>query len=132
MGGVSAEPVMTDVYRIIAHGNGYTSPDRVQDFALMKAAETTLAAGGNYFVVVDEKNRTSVVSGETAGTSTTSVIGRTAVTTYSPGATYNIVKPGEALMIRVLRLGPKDTPPPGAFPAQDIVNTMGPRLRPQT
>jgi hypothetical protein len=42
-GGVTAEPVMTDVYRIVARGNGYTSADRVQDFVLLKAAETTLA-----------------------------------------------------------------------------------------
>ena len=128
-GGVSAEPVMTDVYRTVARGNGYTSPDRVQDFALMKAAETTLAAGGNYFVIVDQANRTRVDVGQTPGTAQTNVIGHTAITTYSPGATYNIVKPGEALMIRVLRLKPTESPPPGAFPAQDIVNTMGPRLK---
>jgi hypothetical protein len=35
-GGVSAEPVMTDVYRILARGNGYTSADRVQDFVLLR------------------------------------------------------------------------------------------------
>jgi hypothetical protein len=131
-GGVAAEPVMTDVYRIIARGNGYTSADRVQDFVLLKAAETTLSAGGNYFVVIDEKDRTNVISGQTPGTMQTNVIGHSAFTTYSPGVNYNIVKPGEALMIRVLRLKPGEAPPPGAFPAQDIANTIGPRLRPQT
>lgn len=60
------------------------------------------------------------------------VIGRTAFTTYTPGATYNTVKPGEAVMIRVLRIKPGETPPPGAFPAQDIVNTIGPRLKAQS
>jgi hypothetical protein len=128
-GGVAAEPVMTDVYRIVARGNGYTSPDRVQDFVLMKAAETTLAAGGNYFVIVNEADRTNVVSGQTPATMQTNVIGHTAFTTYSPGASYNIVKPGEAVLVKVLRLKPGETPPPGAFPAQDIVNTMGPRLK---
>jgi hypothetical protein len=128
-GGVRAEPVMTDVYRIIASGNGYTSADRVQDFALLKAAETTLGAGGNYFTIVNEADRTSVAVGQTPGTVQTNVIGRTAFTTYSPGATYNIVKPGETVMIRVLRLKPGEAPPPGAFPAQDIANTIGPRLR---
>jgi hypothetical protein len=59
-GGVAAEPVMTDVYRIVARGNGYTSADRIQDFALFKAAETTLAAGSNFFVVVDQTDRTKV------------------------------------------------------------------------
>jgi hypothetical protein len=131
-GGVAAEPVMTDVYRITARGNGYTSADRVQDFVLLKGAETTLAAGGNYFVVIDQKDRTNVINGQTPGTVQTNIVGNTAFTTYSPGVNYNIVKPGEALMIRVLRLKPGETPPPGAFPAQDIANTIGPRLKPQT
>lgn len=128
-GGVTAEPVMTDVYRIIARGNGYTSLDRVQDFVLLKAAETTLAAGGSHFVVVNEANRTSVISGQTPGTVQTSVYGRTAFTTYNPGTTYNIVRPGEAVLIRVIRLKPGEAPPPGAFPAHDIVNNIGPRLK---
>jgi hypothetical protein len=128
-GGVMAEPVMTDVYRIVARGNSYTSVDRVQDFALMKAAETTLAAGGNFFVIVNEADRTSVVTGQTSGFAQTSVVGHTAITTYTPGSTYNIIKPGEAVMIRVLRVAANQPPPPGAFSAQDIVNTIGPRLR---
>jgi hypothetical protein len=128
-GGVRAEPVMTDVYRIIARGNGYTSADRVQDFALLKAAETTLEAGGNYFVIVSESDRTNVVTGTTPGTAQTNVIGNTAFTTYTPGSTYTFVKPGQAVLIRVLRLAPNQPPPSGAFPAQDIANTIGPRLR---
>ena len=128
-GGVAAEPVMTDVYRIVARGNAYTSADRVSDFSLLKAAETTLAAGASHFLIVDQSNRTRVDVGQTTGVMQTNVVGRTAFTTYTPGATYNIVKPGEALLIRVVRLRPGETPPAGAFPAQDIVNTMGPRLK---
>jgi hypothetical protein len=128
-GGVAAEPVMTDVYRIVARGNGYTAAARVQDFVLLKAAETTIAAGGSHFVVVDQSNQTNVIVGQTAGTAQTNVYGRTAFTTYTPGATYNIVKPGQDVMIRVLRLKPGEAPPPGAFPAQDIADTLGPRLK---
>jgi hypothetical protein len=128
-GGVAAEPVMTDVYRIVARGNGYTSADRIQDYTLLKAAETTLAAGGNYFAVVNQQNRTNVETGQTPGMVQTNVVGNTAFTTYTPGTTYNIVKPGEALMIRVLRLRPGEPPPPNSFPAQDIVNTIGPRVK---
>jgi len=131
-GGVSAEPVMTDVYRILARGNGYTASSRVEDFVLLKAAETTIAAGGSYFVVVNQNNQTNVTVGQTPGVAQTNVYGRTAITTYTPGATYNIVKPGEDVMIRVVRLKPGEAPPPGAFPAQDIVNTLGPRLKPQS
>jgi hypothetical protein len=59
----------------------------------------------------------------------TSVYGSTAFTTYTPGMTYNIVKPGQAVMIQVIRLSAGQTPPPGAFPAMDIVQTIGPRLK---
>jgi hypothetical protein len=131
-GGVVAEPVMTDVYRIVARGNGYTSPDRVQDFTLLKAAETTLAAGGNYFAILSEADRTAIASGQTPSTASTSIVGHTAFTTVSPGVSYNVVKPGEATLIRVLRLRPGEPPPTGAFPAQDIVNTIGPRLKTQS
>ncbi|MGO9401586.1 MAG: CC0125/CC1285 family lipoprotein [Xanthobacteraceae bacterium] len=131
-GGVSAEPVMTDVYRIVARGNGYTSSDRVQDFVLLKAAETTLAAGGSYFVIVNDADRTNVSVGQTPGTVQTNVIGHSAFTTYSPGTTYNVVKPGEALIIRVVRLNLGQAPPAGAWPAQDIANTIGPRVKAQS
>jgi hypothetical protein len=131
-GGVVAEPVMTDVYRIVARGNAYTSADRVQDFVLLKAAETTLAAGGSYFVIMDQSDRTKVAVGQTPGVAQTSIMGHTAITTYTPGATYNVVKPGEALIIRVLRLSSGESPPVGAWPAQDLANTIGPRLKPQS
>jgi hypothetical protein len=51
--GVAAEPVMTDVFRIVSRANAYTGRDRVQDFTLLKAAETTIAAGGNYFLILN-------------------------------------------------------------------------------
>ena len=131
-GGVTAEPVMTDVYRIVARGNGYTSSDRIQDFVLLKASETTLAAGSAYFVILDQKDRTNVAVGQTPGMVQTNVVGNTAFTTYTPGSTYNVVRPGEALMIRVLRLNPGQAAPPGAWPAQDLANTIGPRLKSQS
>lgn len=90
---------MTDVYRITASGNGNTSADRVQDFALLKAAETTLAAGGNYFVVVNEADRTKIVSGQAPSVMQTTIAGNIAVSTYTPGGTYTLVKPGEAVMM---------------------------------
>jgi hypothetical protein len=46
-----------------------------------------------------------------------------------PGVSYNVIKPGESTLIRVLRVKLGEGPPPGAFQAQDIVNTIGPRLK---
>jgi len=128
-GGVAAEPVMTDVFRIVSRGNAYTGQDRVQDFTLLKAAETTIAAGGNYFLILSAADRTAVESGQTPSTVHTNFVGQTAYTTVTPGVSYNITKPGESTLIRVLRIKTGETPPPGAFQAQDIVNTIGPRLK---
>lgn len=128
-GGVTAQPVMTDVYRIVARGNGYTGQAAVQDFVLLKAAETTLEAGATHFLVLDASNQTDHSVGQTPGFAQTNVYGRTAFTTYSPGATYNITKPGQDTMIRVLRVRQGENPPPGAFPANDIAQTIGPRLK---
>jgi hypothetical protein len=128
-GGVTAEPVMTDVYRIRARGNAYTDASRVQDFVLLKAAEVTLSAGGTHFVIVGQENRTNVVTGQTLGFVNTTVTGNTAFTTYTPGATYNLVKPGEDVMIKVVRITPGQPLPSGAFPAADIDRTIGTRLR---
>jgi hypothetical protein len=120
---------MADVFRITARGNAYTSSDRIQDYVLLKAAETTLAAGGSYFLIITDQDRTKVGVGQTPSLAQTNVIGHTAITTYTPGATYNIVKPGEALIIRVLRTAPGEQPPAGAWPAQDIANTIGARVK---
>ena len=129
-GGVSAQPVTTDIYRIQARGNAYTASSTIQDFYLLKAAETTIAAGGTHFLIVGGENQTSVSTGQTAGYASTSVVGHTAFTTYTPGATYNIVKPGQDVMIKVLHLQVGEKPPDVAFPANDIIRTIGPRLKP--
>jgi hypothetical protein len=129
-GGVSAQPVMTDVYRIQARGNAYTGSATVQDFYLLKAAETTIGAGGSHFLIMGAENQTSVSTEQTPGYASTSVVGRSAFTTYTPGATYNVIKPGQDVMIKVLHLCAGETPPQGAFPADDIIRSIGPRLKP--
>ena len=51
-GGVTAAKMTEDVYRVSARGNALTEPTRIQDFVLLKAAETTLAAGRTHFVII--------------------------------------------------------------------------------
>ncbi|MBR1273387.1 CC0125/CC1285 family lipoprotein [Bradyrhizobium sp. AUGA SZCCT0283] len=48
-GGVSAEQITKDTFRIVARGNGNTRSTTIQDYALLKAAETTKAAGATHF-----------------------------------------------------------------------------------
>lgn len=127
-GGVEARQMTADTYNIIARGNGYTSDATIQDYAILKAAETTIAAGGTHFVVlgVEDTTRTSV--GQTAGYGQVSVYGNTAYGTYSPGYTYPIVKPGQQMLIQVI-LVRSGNAPQGAISAAEVVAFIGPRVR---
>lgn len=127
-GGVTAAPITNDTYRISSRGNGFTDPTTVQDYTLLKAAEVTLAAGGSHFLVVTSNDATSRSVGSTPGTFQTNVYGNTAFTTYNPGVNYDIVKPGQDLIIQVLKLPSGAASPPGSFDAQQVYNNINPRV----
>ncbi|MFT4183628.1 MAG: hypothetical protein QM636_17115 [Rhizobium sp.] len=126
-GGVTAMPITSDTYRIVSRGNGFTDRITVQDYSLLKAAETTLATGNTHFMVVTGSDATSVSVGQTAGYMQTNVIGNTAYSTYMPGSTYDIVKPGQDLIIKLFNAA-KGPVPPGAYAAQEIYNNINPRV----
>lgn len=126
-GGVSAMPITSDTYRIVSRGNGYTDPTTVQDYSLLKAAETTLSTGNTHFLMLSGNDTTRNEVGQTAGYMQTNVYGNTAYSTYTPGMTYNIVKPGQDLIVRLFNSG-KGPVPQGAFAAQDVYNNISPRV----
>ncbi|SMQ65746.1 hypothetical protein SAMN06295905_1306 [Devosia lucknowensis] len=128
-GGVSASPVTSDVYRISSRGNGFTDATTIQDYSLLKAAETTLSAGKTHFIILSGNDTTRVSTQRTAGTMYTNFYGNTAYSTYSPGYSYNIVKPGEDLMIRVFTPGPREQLPVSAFRAQEVFDSINPRVQ---
>lgn len=121
MGGVMAAPVTNDVYRISARGNGYTDSTTIQDYVLLKAAETTIGAGKSHFEIINNKDATSSVTQQTAGTFGRGLFGGIS---YSPGFNYDIVKPGEDLMIRV-----SNTASAGSYNAQEVFNNINPRVK---
>ncbi len=128
-GGVSAAPIGGDMYRISARGNGYTDQTMVQDYVLLKAAETTLQSGHTHFVIVGGQDASRQEFGQTPGMMQTNIIGNTAYSTYTPGATYQIIKPGQDVMIKVGNLTGQNNI--GAFDAQQVFNAISPRvLRP--
>lgn len=51
-GGFKNTQLSPDVFRVSFSGNAFTSSDRVQDFALLRAAELTLANNAQYFTVI--------------------------------------------------------------------------------
>src|SRR5262245_15060327 len=70
-GGFSETRLAPDVFRVNFSGNGYTSAERAQDFAFLRAAELTLAAGFKYFVPLKEASSTTVSTITTPGFAST-------------------------------------------------------------
>jgi len=111
-GGFSETQLAMDVYRIHFGGNAYTSPEQVQDFALLRAADLTLEHNFKYFAIMDETASNEVSAFTTPGTANTTgsgyVYGNTGYaqgnfssqTTYTPPQTYLMYKPRSDLAIR--------------------------------
>lgn len=125
MGGVAAAPITSDTYRISAQGNGYTDATTIQDYAFLKAAETTLAAGKTHFTIVGDRDATSSTTQSTGGSF--SSFGGSIF--YNPGINYNVVKPGQDLLIHVWSPSPKETLPPNTFKAQEVFDNINPRVK---
>jgi hypothetical protein len=70
-GGVAAQQVTADTWRIQSRGNAYTGASTVQDYVLLKAAETTQAAGGTHFQIVSAADASRASTLVTPGSSTT-------------------------------------------------------------
>ena len=130
-GGYSDTQLASDLYRIIFYGNGYTPPERAQDFALLRASELTLQHGLTCFAIIDERHSTSVSSFTTpghvettasgtgynsgniylnpygarySGTSTANV---NATTTYTPPQTHVFYKPESGILVRAFMAKPE-------------------------
>jgi hypothetical protein len=108
----------------VAYSRGMT----IQDYVLLKAAETTVAAGGTHFGLINSADASRVGSYTTPGTAQTSVYGNMAFTTFTPGSTTTFVKPGENAYIRVLKLAPGQQVQ-GAINAAEIIQFIGPRVQ---
>jgi hypothetical protein len=128
-GGVSAQQMTSDTYRIVARGNGSTPATMIQDYTMLKAAETTQQHGGTHFVVISAADASSSSQIVTPGYSQTTLVGNSATTTYSPSQAINIFKPGQDAYIRILTLKPGQTPPPGATSAEEVIRFVGSRVQ---
>jgi len=105
-GGYSDTKLSPDMFRVKFNGNGYTTPDRAQDFALLRAADLTLTNGYSYFAVINESNQVSHESYTTPGQVNTygnynSSTGTYSATSYyNPGTTLDFYMPSAGLLIQ--------------------------------
>jgi hypothetical protein len=114
-GGYSDTALAPDVYRISFQGNGYTSKQRAQDFAVLRAADLTLSHGYRYFAVVNEteggRSGTVNTPGYSYTTGSAVAVGNYAYgnahTTYVPGASIPFYFPESGLVIRCFKERPE-------------------------
>jgi hypothetical protein len=127
-GGVSAQQVTADTYRIVAQGNGFTSGATIKDYVLLKAAETAQSVGATHFLIIGSENTTKAETTYVPGTSNTTISGRTAYTTTTPGYVDTTIKPGQEVMVRVFKPLPGQQVQ-GAFAADEIIRFIAPRVK---
>jgi len=73
-GGYADAYLQDNMFRVSFEGNGYTSPQRVADLALMRAADVALQNGYRYFIIIDNQADTknvmvAIPSGQATGVS---------------------------------------------------------------
>jgi hypothetical protein len=128
-GGFEDTQLAPDVFRVSFSGNAFTSSDRVQDFALLRAAELTLANNAQYFTVITSADQSRIATHVTSGSShtsgTVSTYGNTGyysgTTTYSAPQVQTYYKPGVGIMIRTFQTKPEDGV---VFDANFIINSI--------
>ena len=116
-GGYSETQLAPDVFRVYVRGNGYTSMERAQDFALLRAAELTLQQGFKYFAIIDESSSTDISTYTTPGSSqttgTANVYGGygtySGTTTYNPPQTETVHEPRSSIAVRCFADKPDST-----------------------
>ena len=128
-GGVSAQQMTANTFRIVARGNGYTGQTQVSDYAMLKAAETTKQHGATHFLVISASDASSQGQIVTGGTAQTHFVGNTAYTNYTPAQVHNFVRPGQDTYIRIIAVKPGVTPAQGAISADEIIQFVGSRVQ---
>lgn len=128
-GGVVAEPVTDDIVRISARGNAFTSRSSIQDFVLLKAAETTIERGSTHFVIVGAEDASRANVSTSPGTLTVNHYGAFSTGTYQPGSSSVVIKPGQNAIVRILRPNASDQEKSSAMDASQIIKNVGPRIQ---
>jgi hypothetical protein len=122
-GGYSEVKLNSNTYQITVSGNGYTSADRAQKIALLRAADLTVQNGYSRFVVVG-----GGVSNQYAGT-TPVFVNRIGGTFIASGGDA-IVKPGGSMTIRMVNQS--DPLFANAIDANLIAAQLRPELQPKS
>lgn len=127
-GGVTAEQVSSDTFRIKARGNGFTSKSKVEDFVMMKAAEITLQSGGTHFFLSNTRDasRNATIQSPTYVDTVRTRHGAHSV--IKGGEITSIYNPGQDSFVKILLIKEGEVIPSGVYSAKEVVQFTGARL----
>jgi transposase InsO family protein len=94
-GGVREVQITSDIAQVTARGTALTDPDKIEQYVLRKAAETTLAAGYDNFEIISSADRSHTIQG-IAGYSAAGMSGLP-----TAGVNLPFTRPGETVLIRM-------------------------------
>lgn len=137
-GGYDETVLAKNIFRVKFEGNGYTSPDRAKDFAMLRGAEVCLEHGYKFFVIAGDDSYTNTSSVYVPGNTTTSYTGQTtgqvygngqfaasshgvATTHFTPGFFANFLKPSAVFV--VIAFNDEDAPK-NAFDAAFLCDSI--------
>jgi len=121
--GYSDTQLDKDVFKIHFKGNGFTSKEKADDYALLRSAELTLKNSFNYFIIINSGSDTTH-SSYTAPyqTYTTYNTGQSNSVTYG-GQTTKFSKPEATYTIKCFSEKPSDQS--NAYNAKFICDSIG-------
>ena len=135
--GVTADQLSADTFRIRSRGNEMTEHATVDDYALLRAAETLRMNCMSHFVVLDGADRTqvseTVTPAEWVKTREEKVVDgkKTWVETrsYHPETRSISVRPGQDLVVRGLAVPPGAEAPAEAIAVDEVLTFVGTRVK---
>jgi hypothetical protein len=128
-GGVAALQMSADTWRIEARGNGFTNPNLVKDYMLLKAAETTRQHGGTHFVIIEQADASTKSTHYSPGYRQSTLVGHMRYSTYTPATATRVFHPGRDAYIRVIAVAAGQAPPENAQSADEIIKFVGGRIQ---
>jgi len=131
--GYSEQRIEENRVRISFAGNSATSPETAWNYVLHRAAELTLARGGDHFIVASRSRTPDYAAGPSTrvGTGVGVGSGGRMRTGWSLGLGLPVAQsagPAEASAEIVIRRGPKPEGAADAFDAREVTKNLGPQI----
>jgi len=114
-GGYNSVALDSNIFKVSFRGNGDTSGERAEDFALLRSAEITIKNGYKYFSIMDKNNSTDYSSFTTPANTITTAnsYGYGGVTSFQANSTtyggqnFLISKPSATNVIKCFKEKPE-------------------------